>query len=76
MKIEMGESLFYSWLREVKECQIVQTNWTTAKQWKLYNKDVITNIKEETEIDIIAAIIPVQPITIKGSRKLNLTSQG
>lgn len=27
MKIEMGESLFYSWLRHVKECQIVQTSW-------------------------------------------------
>ena len=27
MKIEMGESLFYSWLRHVKDCQIVQTNW-------------------------------------------------
>lgn len=24
----MGESLFYSWLRHIKECQIVQTNWT------------------------------------------------
>ncbi len=35
MKIEMGESLFYSWLRHVKECQIVQTNWTTSSQWYL-----------------------------------------
>ena len=26
MKIEMGKSLPYSWLRYVKECQIVQTN--------------------------------------------------
>lgn len=24
----MGESLFYSWLRHIKECQVVQTNWT------------------------------------------------
>lgn len=32
MKIEMGESLFYSWLRHVKECQIVQTNWKVSAE--------------------------------------------
>ena len=31
----MGESLFYSWLRHVKECQIVQTNWKASSQWQL-----------------------------------------
>lgn len=35
MKIEMGESLFYSWLRHVKDCQIVQTNWKASPQWKV-----------------------------------------
>lgn len=39
MKIEMGESLFYSWLRHVKECQIVQTNWKVSSQWSLLNAD-------------------------------------
>ena len=39
MKIEMGESLFYSWLRHVKECQIVQTNWKPSSQWLAQNKD-------------------------------------
>lgn len=39
MKIEMGESLFYSWLRHVKECQIVQTNWKVSPQWTLSNKE-------------------------------------
>lgn len=33
MKIEIGESLFYSWLRHVKQCQIVQTNWKVSSQW-------------------------------------------
>ena len=37
MKIEMGESLFYSWLRHVKECQLVQTNWKASPQWQLSN---------------------------------------
>lgn len=31
----MGESLFYSWLRHVKECQIVQTNWKVSSQWQI-----------------------------------------
>lgn len=44
MKIEMGESLFYSWLRHVKECQIVQTNWKVSSQWDL---------KHETELQTI-----------------------
>jgi hypothetical protein len=35
MKIEMGESLFYSWLRHVKECQVVQTNWKASPKWAL-----------------------------------------
>ncbi|SHK64090.1 hypothetical protein [Xylanibacter ruminicola] len=33
MKIEIGESLIYSWLRHVKECQIVQTNWKVSSKW-------------------------------------------
>lgn len=39
MKIEMGESLFYSWLRHVKECQVVQTNWKVSSQWSLSNAE-------------------------------------
>ncbi len=39
MKIEMGESLFYSWLRHVKECQIVQTNWKVSQQWNLMHQE-------------------------------------
>ena len=37
MKIEMGESLLYSWLRHVKECQIVQTNWKVSTKQELKN---------------------------------------
>ena len=39
MKIEIGESLLYSWLRHVKECQIVQTNWKASSKWELLNTD-------------------------------------
>lgn len=41
MKIEIGESLFYSWLRHVKECQIVQTNWKASLQWNLEHAETI-----------------------------------
>jgi hypothetical protein len=41
MKIEMGESLFYSWLRHIKECQLVQTNWKTSPNWTFYNKGAV-----------------------------------
>lgn len=44
MKIEMGESLFYSWLRHVKECQIVQTNWKVSSQWQLSDSEELENI--------------------------------
>jgi len=42
MKIEMGESLVLSWLRHVKECQIVQTNWKASSSWELKNKELLT----------------------------------
>lgn len=48
MKIEMGESLLYSWLRHVKECQIVQTNWKVSPKWDLKNENKIRNIMRET----------------------------
>jgi len=48
MKIEMGESLFYSWLRHVKECQIVQTNWTTSQKWNLLHEEELQQIMTKT----------------------------
>ncbi|MDE2780652.1 MAG: hypothetical protein OXI91_13390 [Chloroflexota bacterium] len=33
MKIEMGESLGYSYLRHVRGCWLVQTNWKASDQW-------------------------------------------
>lgn len=46
MKIEMGESLFYSWLRHVKECQIVQTNWKASPQWVLEHEDDLQHLMD------------------------------
>lgn len=49
MKIEMGESLFYSWLRHVKECQIVQTNWKVSSQWSFKHTEEIEDILQEID---------------------------
>ncbi len=46
MKIEMGESLLYSWLKHAKECQIVQTNWKPSSSWKLHNNETLVNIMD------------------------------
>lgn len=48
MKIEMGESLLYSWLRHVKECQIVQTNWKASPEWDKKNQDELQNMMNIT----------------------------
>ena len=34
MTIEMGESLMASWLKHVKCCQVVQSNWKYSTSWK------------------------------------------
>ena len=46
MKIEMGESLFYSWLRHVKACQVVQTNWKASGHWELQHEEEIQTMME------------------------------
>lgn len=33
MKIEIAESLVYSYLKHVEGCRIVQTNWVTSSKW-------------------------------------------
>lgn len=45
----MGESACYSWLRHVKGCQIVQTNWKASSRWDLKNRDGLERIKETTK---------------------------
>lgn len=46
MKIEMGESLIYSWLRHVRLCQIVQTNWKVSSQWPLHHETELRGLME------------------------------
>ncbi len=37
MKLEIGESLGYSFLRHVKQCWLVQTNWKAPDHWPVAN---------------------------------------
>jgi hypothetical protein len=48
MKIEMGESLCYSWLRHVKECQVVQTNWKVSQSWQLRDEEFLQLFMKNT----------------------------
>lgn len=49
MKIEIGESLAYSWLKHVKRCQIVQLNWKIADEWQKGNWDKLESIVKEAK---------------------------
>ena len=52
MKIEMGESLFYSWLRHVKDCQVVQNNWKPSPQWTLLHADELQVLRQHFDATI------------------------
>ena len=47
MKIEIGESLVASWLKHVKRCTLVQTNWKPSPQWTAHNTDEIERLVED-----------------------------
>ena len=44
MKIEIGESAIYSWLRHIKNCKIVQTNWKRSPLWDIFNEPQAENL--------------------------------
>lgn len=48
MKIEIGESLILSWLKHIKECQLVQTNWKPSNKWELKHGDVLEKLMEKS----------------------------
>lgn len=53
MKIEMGESIVYSWLRHIKECEVVQNNWKTSPCWAKNKAEELQKIKDSVN-DIFA----------------------
>lgn len=89
MTQEIGESLMYSWLRHVKGCQIVQTNWTASPTWdlkyfkdaqKLYSrflKDASTQnlIKNKSKISFKQSLYQTE-IDVIGLNKTSLSHNG
>ena len=47
MKIEMGESLIYSWLRHEKQCQLAQTNWKASPYWEVDSRNDLQALTEK-----------------------------
>lgn len=47
MKIEIGESAIYSWLRHIKGCKIVQTNWKISPKWEKFHSEDIEPLIEQ-----------------------------
>jgi hypothetical protein len=51
MKLEMGESLVFSWLRHEQCCQIVQTNWKVSPEWdKMVDNKELNKLFKESNI--------------------------
>ena len=55
MKIEIGESLCYSFLRHVKKCWLVQANWKASENWPKRNdvdmERIFIHMKERFDPD-------------------------
>jgi hypothetical protein len=49
METESGQTLLLSWLRDIKACQIVQTNWKVSSKWELKHKDIIENLMKRSQ---------------------------
>ena len=64
MKIEMGESLIYSWLRHEKQCQLAQTNWKSSSYWELLHYDELVELEEELGESVITSKNATQLNTI------------
>lgn len=56
MKVEIGESLGYSYLRHIKHCWLTQTNWKASQHWpkRLTDQDleaIFSDIKRKFDLD-------------------------
>jgi hypothetical protein len=50
MEMEKGQTLILSWLRDIKACQIVQTNWKASSKWEFKNVGIIENLKNRSQV--------------------------
>lgn len=47
MTMDIAESLCMSWLRHVKGCQIVETNWKISHEWDIQNLEKIKDLQQK-----------------------------
>lgn len=47
MTVDVAESLCVSWLRHVKGCQIVETNWKISHEWDIQNLEKIKDLQQK-----------------------------
>ncbi len=77
MTLEIGESLFYSWLRHIKNCQIVQTNWKPSGNYNLESPELEARrnevVKLYEHLNTINEFQHIFPIKDKGglSKRIN-----
>lgn len=49
----MGESLMFSYLKHVKECKIVQTNWKVSSCWESScSEELLENLRDQIDHEI------------------------
>jgi hypothetical protein len=65
MKVEIGESLGYSYLRHVKLCWLVQANWKASEHWHKR----LTDDELEQEFGSMRAKLESHDSAFKGSLK-------
>lgn len=50
MKIDIGESIIYSWLRHEKNSQVVQLNWKSSSSWEIGNHEKAEEIFQKLKL--------------------------
>jgi len=63
MKVEVAESLIFSWLKHIKGCKITQLNWKSSDNWELFNETEVLDyvVKAENRFpNILKKSKPVQ----------------
>jgi hypothetical protein len=65
MKIEIGESLMYSWLKHIQKCQIVQTNWKVSPSWDLYEIEKLAGVMEITKEEFLKQGYDIYKVSVQ-----------
>jgi hypothetical protein len=73
MKLEMGESLVFLWLKHEKQCQSVQMNWKASKEWSAFAPD--TSIENDTSELFVRALKLKNLMENKSKRNMITTDE-